>query len=215
MNRLTKLANKYKTDKGTEFYLAHGFTEFYYPYFKNYEKPVILNLGVDKGASEKMLNDFYDGDCKIYCVDIEDKSEIFKDFDNIKFFKCDLSKKENIQKLISNFNGVKFDIIIDDASHKWADQFLCLLMLNSRLTSNGIYVLEDLHTSYESKTFGESKDFSQSPLHFLTTTQYNDFLKNDGYDLASIIDTCIIFEKKNRQMGIGGCSVTSIITFKR
>ena len=35
MERLTELANKIgRIDKGTEFLEAHGFTEFYQPYFE-------------------------------------------------------------------------------------------------------------------------------------------------------------------------------------
>lgn len=215
MKRLTRLANKYKTDKGTEFSFAHGFTEFYEPYFNQYDCPTILELGVDAGAAEKMLNNFYDGYCNIYCVDIEDKSGCFEGFGNIKFFKCDLSKKENVERLIESFNGVKFDIIIDDASHIWADQFLCLNMLRHCLNPGGIYILEDLHTSYEGDIFGYHQEFSQSPLYFLVNNSgQNSFLLEDAMELSLALDTCIIFKRRNFRCNELNCnSVTALITF--
>ena len=216
MKRLTKLANKHKTDKGTEFSYAHGFTEFYEPFFEKYENPTILELGVDKGASEKMLNDFYDGNCTIYCVDIEDKSDLFKDYDNIKFFQCDLSTRENISELISRLESVSFDIIIDDASHKWADQFLSLSMVSPLLKEDGVYILEDLHTSYESEIFGEGEDFVQSPLYFLVYLNFNKFLaEEEYYGLRYRIKDINIINLDGGCWNRNSRSITSIITFKK
>jgi hypothetical protein len=64
MNRLTEIANKHNTDKGTNTKcdnggVGHGFTTFYYDYFKDLKRPIILEIGVWKGASIKMYNDFF------------------------------------------------------------------------------------------------------------------------------------------------------------
>jgi hypothetical protein len=41
-----------------------------------------------------------------------------------------------------------FDVIIDDGSHKWADQQDSLGILLPGLVRGGWYIIEDLHTSY-------------------------------------------------------------------
>lgn len=63
MNRLTEIANRYNTDKGTNSNCdnnckGHGFTEFYYNYFKDLKHPIILEIGVWKGASIKCITIF-------------------------------------------------------------------------------------------------------------------------------------------------------------
>ena len=209
MNRLTKLANKYGTDKGTG-HLSHGFTEFYYDYFKKYESPTILTFGVLSGATERMLNDFYDKDCQIYCVDIENLGYLFEGDDNIHFFKANLSDEDEIKNLANAINGIDFDIIIDDASHHWEDQMLCLKYFSPYLKDNGVYVLEDLHTSY---MFG---DVDKSPLFFVSSLLPVGILSED--DELSIIDkikTVSIFSNKSDFLA-GGCngrSITSVIQF--
>jgi hypothetical protein len=41
------------------------------------------------------------------------------------------------------------DVILDDGSHKMRDQQITLAKLFKMLKSDGIYILEDLHTSFE------------------------------------------------------------------
>jgi hypothetical protein len=50
MERLTKLANKWGTDKGTEFEDSHGYTEFYQKFFEKYDNPKIIEIGTWQGA---------------------------------------------------------------------------------------------------------------------------------------------------------------------
>ena len=49
--------------------------------------------------------------------------------------------------LIQKVDGVEI-IIIDDASHIWSHQILCLEYLYDILPSGGIYIIEDLETSF-------------------------------------------------------------------
>ena len=56
MNQLTILANKYKTDKGTVFKCAHGYTVKYDQLFKHYllkNNPIsILEIGLNRIDNE-------------------------------------------------------------------------------------------------------------------------------------------------------------------
>jgi hypothetical protein len=50
-------------------------------------------------------------------------------------------------KSINNTRGY-FDIIIDDGGHKMHQQITSITHLLSQVRSEGIYVIEDLHSSY-------------------------------------------------------------------
>jgi hypothetical protein len=153
MNRLTEIANKYNTDKGTNSNCdnsgrGHGFTEFYYNYFKDLKHPIILEIGVWKGASIKMYNDFFNGDCEIYCIDIDPNRDVSNLGDNVHFFVADQGNEEQLKKFVSEIGDVKFDIILDDGSHQIYHQMLTYSVFRKLLKPNGIYIMEDLHTSF-------------------------------------------------------------------
>ena len=213
MKRLTKLANKYKTDKGTEYWYSHGFTDFYESYFEKIENPTILEIGTGDGGSAKMLNRFFDGECTIYTVDINSEcAKNVEGYDNIKFINLDCSNEEIINKLFNEIlTNIDFDIIIEDGSHLWDHQMISLYFLSKHLKNNGIYVLEDLHTSY----FSESNP-AQSPLYYLNFFNEGCGLYDyETEDLNSRIKDVIIFNRFNEKNNeFRNRSVTAIITFK-
>lgn len=217
MKRLTKLANRYKTDKGTEYDFKHGFTEFYEPFFEKYEHPKILELGVGGGGSEKMFNKFYDGDCEIYCVDIMDLGYLFENNKNIHFTCLDLGNESEVLHFISSLGDIKFDIIIDDASHLPTHQYISLINFRKCLSDDGIFVIEDLHTSYD-KSFVSF--FNETPLMFLSGLKYNSFFysENEHKALVDAIEDIITFNHRNdneKMNGYNNRSVTAVITFKK
>lgn len=213
MERLTKLANRYHTDKGTSHWYAHGFTDFYEPYFKKYENPTILEIGTADGASAKMLNDFYDGECTIYTLDIVHADV---ETENIHFFQIDSSNVEEIDKLLNGpLDGIEFDIIIDDASHLWDHQMINIYFFGKRLKKTGIYVMEDIHTSYQMSQTG--KNYENSPLYFLNFFEGGFGLyEHEKAELVNSIKDVVIFNRYNEknEKKFKQRSITAIITFK-
>ncbi len=217
MKRLTKLANKYDTDKGTECRFGHSFTDFYEPYLTKFENPTILEIGTAEGSSAKMFNDFFDGDCTIYTVDINAEcGKNVEGYSNIHFFQADCGTEEGIRGLIDNIlRDIKFDIIIEDASHLWDHQMMSLYFFSKHLNSGGIYILEDLHTSSE---FGYSPEQRvDTPLFYLNFFEGGMGLYDEERaELTGRIKDVIIFNRfneKNYYM-FKNRSVTSIITFR-
>lgn len=216
MNRLTKLANKYETDKGTTFDYKHGFTEFYEPFLRKYEHPRILELGVGGGGSEKMFDKYYDGDCEIYCVDIMNLGYLFEGKDNIHFFNLDLGNENDVLAFINSLNGLKFDIIIDDASHQPDHQYISLINFSKCLNKGGIFIMEDLHTSFD-RRFADI--FYNTPLMFLAGLKFNNFFfsEEEYHDLVDNIEDIITYSHRNdtpKMSGFNFRSVTAVITFK-
>lgn len=216
MERLTKIANKCHTDKGTEWEDSHGYTEFYQRFFEKYEHPNILEIGTYLGRSAKMFEDFYDGDCKIWTLDwASECKDSIKDVPTAEFVLIDLNDENRIKEVHEMLKNVKFDIIIDDASHIWQHQMKALYYFNDLLSDNGIYVLEDIHYS---RLFW---DMDQSPLFFLTFMKPVCTLNEEqNKELLEKIDQVEIFSRKNETTEdmrklYGGRSITAIITFNK
>ncbi len=151
---LTEIANNCPTDKGTTFRSCHGYTEFYEPFiskFKESSKPInILEIGIATGESLTMWKDYFNDNCRIFGLDIDDKTHL-----NEKNISCSILDQGNTGHLkqYQNYfidNNVVFDIILDDGSHHMRDQILTFIHFIDSLSEDGIYFIEDLHTSLAS-----------------------------------------------------------------
>lgn len=114
-------------------------------HMKAYENPVILEIGVYHGGSLNMWNHYFDGKCTIYGLDINPNCKQFER-DNIHILIGDQgspSFMEEVKKAIPHI-----DIIIDDGSHINSHQIMTFEHLYPHLCDNGLYICEDVHTSY-------------------------------------------------------------------
>ena len=68
--------------------------------------------------------------------------------DNCKIFKGDAYDRNVVKKY---FNNVKFDVILDDGSHKVGDQIKFLNLYSDLLTDDGILIIEDIATIRDAK----------------------------------------------------------------
>lgn len=153
---LTKLAQVYQTDKfGLHFYTPHYQTHF--SKFRN-KKIKLLEIGVGGyddpsrgGNSLRMWKKFFKNG-KIYSIDIFDKSELEED--RIKIFKGSQVDLHFLEKIINHIGEI--DIIIDDGSHINEHVIQSFIYLFPKLKSGGIYVVEDVQTSYWPEFGGNS-----------------------------------------------------------
>lgn len=205
---LTEIGIHHGTDKA----IFHGFTDIYDKYFSPLRdnKLTILEIGIDKGYSIFTLRDYFTN-AQIYAVDCLDKSYLNQDN---KFILSvgDQADREYMRNL---FPGIEFDIIIDDGGHGMEQQQVTLEEMLPRLKSKGIYVVEDLHTSYE---YGYSDDTTDNTTLNLIECIKAQTIKDSGFyinDLTSIvkqIGECNIFYNNTLSDTIHrGKSITSIL----
>ena len=217
MERLTKLANKIgRIDKGTEFLEAHGFTEFYQPYFEKIlnraisekRKVYILEIGVWEGSSLHLYNEFFGPEnCELYGLDIEPGYSQYH-ADNVHLFRTDQDSIDLLKETAKNFGDIKFDIIIDDGGHRYNQQLNTLLAYHNLVRTDGIYIIEDLHTNID-RTWG---DFEDSPLNYLITKKKSNFISVEQYlELNDIIKCATIFRRTNEKGSCEKASITSIL----
>ena len=214
MEVLTKIANKYGTDKGTEFREKHAYTEFYQRYFEKYQKRHvrILEIGVEAGGSLKMYDDFFHGDCEIHAIDIAEYTKTFENY-NTHIHIADQDSYVDINKFKSEMvnNGMKFDIIIDDGSHNEKHQITNLYWLNELLSEDGIYIIEDLHPH------ANDTNLSTNPIGLLCFNKHSDYLtESENKELIDKIKTVeILINDDSECERHGSGSITSIIQFKK
>lgn len=201
-NRLTEIANRCNTDKGTDIvcddgFKGHGFTEFYYEPFKKLKHPTILEIGVFRGESIKMFNDFYKGDCEIYCIDIDPSCDVSYMGDNIHFFTVDCGNKVELEIFAEAVGDVRFDIILDDASHIVYHQMLTYACLRKMLKPDGMYIMEDLHTSFVEWFPLTLKERTTTLDFFVKFTPYHRFSEALNMELLNEIQSVTLFNNYN------------------
>lgn len=144
MGLLNDIGLKYNADKSSRF---HHYLDFYQDILPDQSfKGRLLEIGVMDGLSMKMWREYYP-DAEIIGIDIKDMS---------MFHNSDWGVPESVQLLTLDGTEAKdmrplgkFDIIIDDGSHYMkAQQQSFELLYYSQLNKGGIYILEDLWTSY-------------------------------------------------------------------
>jgi hypothetical protein len=139
---LTRLADEYKTDKGS---MLHHYTEvyehFFYPMRASARK--ICEIGVLEGASLEMFADFFGG-AVIYGIDIKDASHL--NSDRIRTFVADQSDRKQLAAFL-DADGSDFDLILDDGGHTMPQQQVSFAYLFKYVRTGGYYVIEDVHTS--------------------------------------------------------------------
>ena len=217
MKELSIVANKYSTDKGTERFFGnspdesalygsfchHGYTEFYDYYFSKYKTshPVILEIGVGEGGSTKMFNDYYNGNCEIYCLDINPDARVVEFIgNNIHFFECNQSDSDSLRGFADflNINNIQFDIIIDDGNHVPDDMMLTFNYFYKYVKPEGLYILEDLHTIYDPRYNSDTNSKEHSPISFFTEfTDFHIFDKYTNDKLHNAVKSSILFTNKN------------------
>lgn len=142
---LDNLGLKYGTDKSS---LFHSYTKIYEKYFEPLrEQPIkFLEIGFSRGASAHMWEEYF-SNAQLFYIDIDLSS--FGFLQNFTRTHLYFVNQENPAEL-SNFSREMgdFDIIIDDGGHTMNQQITSFKMLFPHLKSGGIYVIEDLHTSY-------------------------------------------------------------------
>ena len=216
---LTKIANKYRCNKGPNFSESCGFTEVYDDVFlaKRNDIKDMLEIGVDDGRSLKMWEEYFPN-ANILAIDILSKKKY--DTERAKTLILDQSSKEQLQKF-SEKNIEKFDFIIDDGSHHMLDQQLTFYHLFTKcLKPGGIYVLEDLHTStvkdgrmLYGKPLEIYKDRSNTTLYILENLPFaSPYLdKKECKEVDDMIKSSEVFRLSNPKSNWGPDSITSVI----
>ena len=159
--KLDELGQLSGTDKSSAEHNYLNKYEFFLSKWKN-KRFNILELGVFKGASIKMWGEFFPN-ATVYAVDIDPNTKKFTT-GNRRVIIADLSLYQNVSEL----TVLKPDIIIDDASHMWRHQVMALIVLFDSLPHGGVYIVEDIETSFKGYEYSFYNDASITCYDFLS-----------------------------------------------
>jgi hypothetical protein len=200
---LHEIGLKYGTDKSTN----HNFTPYYDSYLSYLRDQNInlLEIGISEGLSLKMWEEYFQNGL-IVGVDILERS--YMNTDRISTMVINQEKPDELLSIPG-----EFDIIIDDGGHTMFQQQLTLkTILGPKLKYDGIYILEDLHTSKDRYFNSHGSNDLNNTLNLLEDLKNNKLRENNQYfinktdfnSLLNLIESIEIIKT-------GEYSVTSII----
>jgi hypothetical protein len=111
----------------------------------------VLEFGVSQGGSLAMWKDYFGPRCKIYGVDINPRCKALENED-VTIFIGDQEDRTFLKSLATQIPRI--DILIDDGGHTMRQQIATFEELFGHIQPNGVYLCEDLHTSYWKKWGG-------------------------------------------------------------
>lgn len=144
MNDLEKY---FRNNRGRFIVKWEHYFEVYERYFAKYRhKEVnILEIGLWQGGSLQMWKDYFGPKAKIYGIDIDPRCKTFEE-ENVKVFIGSQSDRFFLKDVCNQIP--KIDILIDDGGHTMQQQITTYEELFYHVKEDGIYLCEDVHTSY-------------------------------------------------------------------
>lgn len=187
-------------DKG----LTHSYIEVYEQLFDPIKDQSVnlLEIGIMYGSSLKMWKEYFKNG-NITGFDIRPHITKYNE-DRIKAIVCNATFENEINKSIDP--STKFDIIIDDGSHRVEDQLKTFhILFETRLNPNGLYIIEDIQDFERNKKYFEKLHKNISIVDRRNIKgRYDDVLiiikKDDTTDLFKGSNTSDYWCKKHEAM---------------
>jgi len=104
-----------------------------------------LEFGVSQGGSLQMWRHYFGSGAQVFGVDINPNCSRFEE-PGVKIFIGDQGDRKFLRELTKTLP--KIDILIDDGGHTMQQQIRTFEELFPLVAANGVYLCEDLHTSY-------------------------------------------------------------------
>jgi len=136
-NPLEELGAKYRPTKR-----LHNYLVYYWAHFRDIRHQVrsVLEIGLETDRSMRMWEEFFPR-AEIIGVDIDPKCRNFEG-DRRRVFIGDQSDQTFLER-VSREVTHGFDVVIDDGSHLVRHQIASFEFLFPKMSSHGIYVIED------------------------------------------------------------------------
>ncbi|MDE0472102.1 MAG: hypothetical protein OXH57_09190 [Ekhidna sp.] len=131
----------------------HHYLPIYDKYFREFRDTPFrfLEIGVSQGGSIDMWREYFGDQAIIYGIDInENCASLNGQSGQIRI--GSQSDESFLLKVVEEMGGL--DVVLDDGSHKMKDITATLEILFPLLNERGVYMIEDLHTSYLRKFGG-------------------------------------------------------------
>lgn len=207
MLAMNPLEEYFLSNKGRAISKWMHYFDIYHRHFQRFRNtPVtVLEIGVWEGGSLQMWKNYFGNQARIIGIDIDPKCKDFEE-DNISIY----IGSQDDALFLKHFKTCvpHIDIVIDDGGHMMHQQKISFRELYNHVSENGVYLVEDLHTSYW-KRYGGGYQHQDSFIEYAkllidqlnayhseekTKFDVNDFTQST-YSMC-FYDSIIVFEKK-------------------
>lgn len=113
----------------------------------------VLEIGVAGGGSLQMWKHYFGPKAKIYGLDVAPVCKEHEE-EQVKIFIGDQSDRTFLKDLTKK---ISIDILIDDGGHQMHQQIITFEELFPHISAHGVYLCEDIGTSYWSEFGGSYK----------------------------------------------------------
>ncbi len=126
---------------------GHNYTEPYSQWLVRFrDLPIkFLEIGIRKGDSVRLWEQYFKK-ADLHFIDIKLDEDAYRS-ERSKYYLVDQEDPEQLRNFIRTTGG-EFDVIIDDGGHTMNQQITSFVELFPHVKSKGVYIVEDLHTSY-------------------------------------------------------------------
>ena len=144
-NPLEKYFRKNKSRR-----LIHKWLHYFEIYHRHFERfrgkrVVVVEFGVQHGGSLQMWRKYFGRRAMIYGVDIDPRCKRYETR-RTKIFIGDQADRAFLQRVVEETGPI--DVVIEDGGHRPAQQIATFEVLYPHMKSDGVFLIEDLHTSY-------------------------------------------------------------------
>jgi 23S rRNA U2552 (ribose-2'-O)-methylase RlmE/FtsJ len=106
---------------------------------------VVVEFGVSHGGSLQMWRHYFGRRAKIYGVDIDPRCKLLEGW-RTKVFIGDQEDRAFLRSIAATIGPI--DVLIDDGGHTMGQQIATFEEMYPKVNENGVFLIEDLHTSY-------------------------------------------------------------------
>ncbi|WP_295159061.1 class I SAM-dependent methyltransferase [uncultured Brachyspira sp.] len=208
------LHNYFLNNKGEAIFKHLPFFDIYERHFSKYRGKDInmMEIGVGSGGAVKMWREYFKNNnskanVNIYAIDKNPKCLQFEE-NNIKIFIGSQDDRDFLKEVKKQIP--KLDILIDDGGHKMNQQIITFEEMYEHIKDDGIYLCEDVYTSYWANFGGGYKnpnsyiEYTKNLIDSLNAywaAEEDDLYPNNFTDSTYSIhyyDAVVVIEKKKR-----------------
>lgn len=144
---MNDLERYFRNNPGREIHKWHHYFEIYDRHLSRFRGTDVhvLEFGVAQGGSMQMWKEYFGPRCRIYGVDKNPACKAAEE-ERVEIFIGDQEDRRFLRSLAGKLPRI--DVLIDDGGHRMRQQIHTFEELYPHVDAHGVYICEDLHTSY-------------------------------------------------------------------
>lgn len=148
VNTKNPLEKFFRENEGPLIHKWLHYFEIYHRHFERFrgKRIVVVEFGVSHGGSLQMWRKYFGRRARIYGIDIDPRCQKFEGR-RTKVFIGDQEDRAFLEEVARKI-GRPIDVLIEDGGHTMAQQIATFEVIYPKMAEDGVFLIEDLHTSY-------------------------------------------------------------------